>query len=147
MHALKFKYIDLKSHFHEAAIALREAVFFRNLPNSGDLIHDDLESNGMHLVCLDRNKVVGAGRLNLEEHRAVISQMAISKAYQRRGIGASILKLLIKRSKEGNVRYVNLGARETAITFYEKFGFTGHGDAYHSKKTGIIHQQMILKIY
>ena len=38
---------------------------------------------------------------------------------------------------------IKLSARETAIPFYARYGFKSVGEQYPSKKTGIIHQQMV----
>jgi len=72
--------------------------------------------------------------------------MAIEKSFQTHGIGTKIIKELIRYSKTKNVSKIELSARETAIAFYKKFNFLTLGNKYPSKKTGIIHQQMVLKI-
>ena len=58
------KYITTESHFYKEAVAIREKLFFKNMENSLDLINDDLESNGIHLVCLDNKKVIGMLNIN-----------------------------------------------------------------------------------
>ncbi|MEP1490322.1 MAG: GNAT family N-acetyltransferase [Algibacter sp.] len=116
------------------------------MKNSRDLIQDDFESKGIHLVCLNDDEVVGTGRLNIENEVGVISQMAIKESHQKRGIGATILKALIKKSKENKIIDIELSARETALTFYEKFGFVAFGNKYPSQKTQVIHQKMKLII-
>jgi len=140
------KYITTESHFYKEAVAIREKLFFKNMENSLDLINDDLESNGIHLVCLDNKKVIGTGRLNINKTMCVISQMAIKPTYQKQGIGAQILNELLKYSTEKGISKIKLSARETAINFYERFNFEVCGNKYPSNKTGIIHQQMELKI-
>ncbi len=116
------------------------------MKNSSDLIQDDFESNGIHLVCLDNDEVIGTGRLNIEKSMSIISQMAIKASHQKQGVGAKILNELIKYSKEKEVINIKLSARGTALVFYKKFNFLAYGDKYPSQKTGIIHQQMVLKI-
>jgi len=117
------------------------------MKNSPDLINDNFESSGIHLVCLNKNEVIGTGRLNIENEVSIISQMAIKVNYQKQGVGAKILNELVRHSKEKGISKIRLSARETALAFYKKFGFTAIGDKYPSKKTEIIHQQMALKIY
>ncbi|WP_298555982.1 GNAT family N-acetyltransferase [uncultured Algibacter sp.] len=146
MDALELKYINVESSFYEEAVKLREHLFFKNMKNRRNLIQDDFELNGNHLICLSNGEVVGTGRLNIKNTIAIISQMAIKNEYQKRGVGSKILKALIIKSKENEVTKIELGARKTAIVFYEKFNFVSFGSTYASKKTGIIHQQMKLMI-
>lgn len=146
MSSFELKYIDIKSSFYKEATSIREQLFFQNMDNSSDLINDIFESKAIHLVCLNNNKVIATGRLNIENEVGIISQMATKEGYQRKGIGAKILKALIHKSKENQVDKIELSARETAFRFYKKFDFFGVGNKYPSKKTGIIHQKMVLKI-
>lgn len=146
MSGFELKYITAKSLFYKEAVAIREKLFFRNMKNSLELIYDDFESSGIHLVCINNDEVVGAGRLNIENKTSIISQMAIKTNYQKQVVGAEILNELIRYSKEKGVFKIRLSARKTAIAFYTKFSFVPYGNKYPSKKTGIIHQQMELKI-
>lgn len=142
----ELKYINIGASFYEQAIKLRTDLFFKNLENSHDLVQDDFEQKGIHLVCLNKNEVVGVGRLNIENKVGIISQMAIKECYQKTGIGSKILKELIAKSIENKVTKIELSARESAIIFYEKFNFRAFGNTFPSIKTGIIHQKMVLKI-
>lgn len=143
---LELKFININSALYKETIKIREEQFFKNMENSSDLIQDSFEANGIHLVCLNNDEVIGTGRLNIEAQTSIISQMAIKTEYQKRGVGAKILKELVRYSKEKKVTRIKLSARETAIAFYKKFNFMAFGDTYPSKKTGIIHKEMELRI-
>lgn len=143
---MKLKYIDTESIYYKEAVALREKLFFSGMDNRNTLINDVFELSGIHLIVLYENRVIGTGRINIENNIAVISQMAINKAYQNKGIGGNILKELISYSKEKEVSKIELSARETAISFYTKYNFTPCGDKYPSEKTKIVHQKMALKL-
>ena len=143
---MEFKYIDIESVYYDEAVTLRKRLFFNKMKNSNELINDDYELKGIHLICLYKNEVVGTGRLNIENKTSIVSQMAIKKACQNKGIGAEILRKLITYSEEKKVNKVELNARETAIPFYQKYDFKTFGNKYPSKKTQIIHQKMVLNI-
>lgn len=143
---MRLEFINNKSPFYKDAVAIRTALFFDNMGNSSDLINDAFESDAIHVVCLQDKEVVGTGRLHFENEVSVISQMAIKTSCQKQGIGTAILIELIKYCKEKELFAVKLSARETALDFYRKFGFVAIGDKYPSKKTGVIHQKMVLKI-
>lgn len=146
MSNFELKFVTINSPLYKEALLIRENLFFQNMSNSLDLINDDFELNGIHLVCLNEGKVIGSGRLNIENDISIVSQMAIKKEFHKNGIGTKILKEFIGYSKEEKISEIRLSARETAIAFYEKFNFKVFGDKYPSNKTGIIHQQMVLKI-
>lgn len=146
MDDFELKYIDTKSAFYDEAVRLRESLFFKNMKNNRDLIQDGFESKGIHILCLNDDEVIGTGRLNIEDGVGVISQMAIKESYQKRGIGVSVLKALITKSKENKIKNIELSARETALTFYEAFGFVAFGNKYPSQKTQVVHQKMKLII-
>lgn len=146
MSKFELKYISTTSILYKEAVAIRKELFFKNMKNSSDLIQDNFEESGIHIVCLNNDEVVGTGRLNIENSTSIISQMAIKANYQKQGVGAKILNELIGCSRAKDMTKIKLSARETAIAFYEKFKFVAFGNTYPSKKTGIIHQEMVLKI-
>ena len=143
---MRLEFITIESPFYKVAVAIRIKLFFDKMTNSLVLIEDAFEAEGIHVVCIDDNEVVGTGRLHIEKNIGVISQMAIPSHYQNKGIGSRILKALIEKSKVLGATSIKLSARETAITFYKKFDFKAIGEKYPSKKTGIIHRQMKLMI-
>ena len=74
---------------------------------------------------------------------ATISQMAVHPDHQKTGIGTAILLELCSKAKYLGATTIKLSARETAIEFYAQYGFKSVGEQYPSKKTRIIHQQMM----
>lgn len=146
MEAFELKYIKVNDTLYQEAIAIRVDQFFKGMTNSADLIDDDFESSGIHLVCKEDEKVVGTGRLNIQNKIGFISQMAISSEFQNKGIGTKLLNEFITYCKKEKLNKIILGARETALGFYEKFNFKAFDYKYPSKKTGIIHQQMVLNL-
>ncbi len=131
---------------YQQAIDLRISCFFSGFNNAVNLIHDQDEKEGLHLIALDNNTVVGAGRLNFKQNKAIISQMAILKGHQGKGIGSEILIQLIEKAISEDSNEIILSARTTALKFYEKHGFKTIGAVYNSSKTGIPHQKMNLRL-
>lgn len=144
---MTLKYITREHSLYKEAVVIRTKCFFNGMENQSQLINDADEVDGLHLVCLnDKGKVIGTGRLNIKENNGIISQMAVEEQHQKQGIGALILIELLNKCKRENVNIVTLNARETALAFYKKYDFKVIGEKYPSKKTGIIHQKMILSI-
>jgi len=90
--------------------------------------------------------VLGTGRLNVENSKGIISQMAVKSTHQNLGIGTKMLDELLVKCQDMGLEMTELSARETAIKFYKKKGFKVRGEKYASRKTGIIHQKMIIMI-
>ncbi len=111
--------------------------------NFHNLINDKYEEKGYHLICTnEKGEVLGTGRLNIENSKGIISQMAIDLENQNKGIGRLILLEILKKCEIKKLNLIELSARETAIEYYKKFGFGVSGEKYASKKTEIIHQKM-----
>lgn len=144
---MKFKFINISGPFYKEAVDLRIALFFEGMENANALIQDSYKSESFYLICFNEvDEVIGTGRLYLEGKNGIVSQMAVSKEYQRKGVGKEILLRLIKKSNEFNILKLTLSARESAIEFYRLFGFEIQGELYPSVKTGIIHQMMSKEI-
>ena len=141
------KIINIKrdSEYYRAAIDLRISLFFKGMENAEQLINDSFEKQSYHLVCVDEEEVLGTGRLHTYKTAGVISQMAVRKSAQNKGIGAAILKNLMAECSNLGLTTIKLSARKTAIDFYRKFDFECDGDFYNSAKTGIVHRNMSRK--
>ncbi len=143
----ELKFINTTDKLYVEAKQIRIDCFFKEMDNAEELIKDQFEEIGIHLVCLNgKQKVIGTGRIHIEKSTGILSQMAINKENQRSGTGGKILKELIKKCKTIGVEKIELSARETALKFYSKNGFKAIGDTYPSTKTGIIHQKMRMNL-
>lgn len=139
---MEYLFIDKNHDYYQRAIDLRISLFFKNMDNPNSLIDDKYEINSQHLICIDGKNLAGTGRLSVERKQGIISQMAIKKDYQGKGIGSEILLRLLAECSGLGLDEIKLSARKTAIDFYRKFGFEVYGVSYESKKTGVIHQNM-----
>lgn len=75
------------------------------------------------------NRLVGFGRLVTDGIlHAMIYEMIVSPDYQSKGIGAEILKMLIGKCKENNIRDIQLFCAKGKRAFYEKYGFEARPD-------------------
>ena len=85
---------------------------------------DKLEETADHMAAFDGDKVVGCGRLHLNNpDEAKVRFMAIHKDYQKQGIGGKILDQLEEIARAKGAKYIILDARETALNFCLKHGF------------------------
>lgn len=87
-------------------------------------LHKSIQSSWKHLSVYSKSNLIGFGRIISDGIlHAVIVDLIIHPNFQKKGIGAIILKGLIKVCKEKNIRDIQLFAAKGKYGFYEKFGF------------------------
>jgi len=75
------------------------------------------------LVCEIDGKVVGVARGNYDGSRAMIHQVSVHPEYQRRGIGKSLVKEIVRRFQDMGAPTVSATVIEESLPFWEKVGF------------------------
>lgn len=92
---------------------------------------DDIEDQCFHIMAVDGNKVVGVGRMQYNSKKeAQIRYMAVNSSHERNGIGRMIVNALEKEATDRNVNTIMLDAREPALGFYEKLGYSLEAKSY-----------------
>jgi len=86
---------------------------------------DDKEETAIHVMICEMNRIpVGIGRAHFNNNdEAQIRYMAVEENQRGKGIGALVLAELEKRSKEKGAIFIILNARDSAVKFYEKYGY------------------------
>ncbi len=123
------------------AFAVRLAVFVgeQGIPRSEEL--DDFDASATHCVAYDdTGKPAGAGRLLLFDGYAKIGRMAVLASHRKSGLGAAVLTVLEQEAASQSIPLIKLSAQLHARGFYERCGYTAHGDIYDD--VGIPHIDM-----
>ena len=104
-------------------------------------VSDDETST--HLMVMDdNNMLIGVGRLHFNSIReAQIRFMAIDVPEQRKGVGSFLLHALESRALQHGASRITLDARETALGFYRKQGYSTQGPG-HTLFNSIAHVKM-----
>jgi len=92
---------------------------------------DDLDAESFHLMLRDSSgAVVAVGRLHLNSpSEAQVRYMAVDESCRGRGLGSRILSGLEGRARSERVMSVVLNARDSAINFYSRHGYSVEGPA------------------
>lgn len=91
---------------------------------------DDIEEQCFHLMVIDTNSenkttVIGVARLQYNsDTEAQIRYMAVAREYERQGIGRELIKAMEQRAKKSSHKNIVLDAREPAVNFYNKLGYS-----------------------
>jgi len=109
---------ELQQYFH-----LRWRILRKPWGQAEGSEQDDNESSAYHVMAVENNKTVGVARLEFFNNTAQLRYMAVDDAYQKQGIGRSIILHMEKYAKENNAQTLFLNAREIAVGFYERQGY------------------------
>ena len=73
----------------------------------------------------DNNEVIAVARLQFNsDDEAQVRYMAVAGAYERQGIGRELINSMEAYAGESTRRKIVLDAREPAVGFYQKLGYT-----------------------
>jgi len=143
---IKTSFIKINSEEFEEAIEIRYNELFKdkNLPKS--ITVDDLDKTSIHCIAKYGEQVIGYGRLSIDGDKGKISQMAVKKEYQKKGVGRKIVLTIVEKAKELKIPHLYMAARVHVIGFYEKLGFHVTGEIFPSKITQIPHKTMVMDL-
>jgi predicted GNAT family N-acyltransferase len=98
-----------------------------NQPRGSEL--DPRDADSTHLMMIDEpGIVVAVGRLHFNSIReAQVRYMAVATGQQRQGFGSRLLNALEEKAASLGAASIVLDARETALGFYRKQGYSADG--------------------
>jgi len=124
-----------------ALTAIRHQVFVieQGVPLEAEIDSDDPAA--LHWVALNTQSVA-MGTARLVGNR--VGRMAVLSDHRGTGVGASLLRAIIKHAHEAGIDTLVLDAQTHALPFYEKFGFVVCGEEFDD--VGIPHHAMRLPL-
>ena len=141
MHPFTIQLADWQTD-NSAVRSIREIVFIQEQHVPVDLEWDQFDESCLHLLALDAtNRPIGTARLLQDGH---IGRMAVLKEWRGCGVGAALLKHLLREAKMRGLAIVIVNAQTYAVNFYMRFGFQSKGNEFLD--AGIPHVQMILQL-
>ncbi len=94
-----------------------------NQPKGSERVEDD--NTSFHAMIRNDEKVIACGRIHpVDDQTAQIRFMAVDYAYQGMGIGSLVLRYLEEYAIKKKIKKIILQAREEAISFYERNGYS-----------------------
>lgn len=126
---------DLKQAFE-----LRHVVFVDEQKVPKELEVDEFDQQAIHLVAKENDKVVGTGRLVIENNKGRIGRLAVRAEFRGRGIGKAIMLRMEKEARLKGLSELYFHAQVHALGFYEKLGYISRGEKF--AEAGIDHIEM-----
>jgi ribosomal protein S18 acetylase RimI-like enzyme len=94
-----------------------------------DELRSILKNNFFSVSCYLDDELVGYGRVMSDGVlHAMIYEMIVKPEHQRKGIGSEMMRSLLKRCQENNIRDIQLFCARGKSEFYERFGFRARPD-------------------
>ena len=125
------KQIDHGSSDYQKAIQLRYSIL--RAPLGLNFSQEDLdnEKEHIHIASFEDDDLLGCCMLTkIDQHTLQLRQMAVKANLQRKGIGESIVSFAENIGRDKGYKRIIMHARDTAIGFYEKFGYKVKGDQF-----------------
>ncbi|MBE1277849.1 GNAT family N-acetyltransferase [Enterovibrio baiacu] len=144
---VEFVILNRDESLYQEALDLRFNLFFEpaNLPR--DVLFDDNETPSTHLALTQDGALLAYLRLTeASDKHFQLSQMVVTPKHQGKGLGRRLVTEAIQYLRVRSATHVTLSARLHAIRLYTSVGFVVSGDVYLSKRTGVEHINMHLKI-
>ncbi len=125
------KQIDHGTPEYQQMVALRYQILRQ--PLGLGFTEDELVAEKDHILiaAFDDDQMLGCCMLTtLDNQTLKIRQMAVQNNLQGKGIGASLMSFVENLARDKGYRNLVMHARDTAIGFYEKFGFRVFGEQF-----------------
>lgn len=137
----------------ESILPLRRKVLRDGTPSQDPrYAEDDLEGT-VHFAAIADGGIVGTSTWLSRDYphapgipAVQLKGMAVDQSLQSSGIGVLLLRHGIEEAERNGARLVWARARDVALVFYQRNGFTVEGDAFIDEATGMSHHLVAMTI-
>lgn len=125
------KQIDHGTNEYKQMVALRYSILREPLGMHFTLEELESEKDNILIAAYEEDDLLGCCMLKkVDPHTLQLRQMAVKNNLQGKGIGASIMSFAETISRDRGYKSIIMHARDTAIGFYEKFGYKVKGEPF-----------------
>ncbi|MFZ4768700.1 MAG: GNAT family N-acetyltransferase [Ferruginibacter sp.] len=125
------KQIDHGSKEYKQVIQLRYSVMREPLGLGFTEEELEMEAENIHIAAFEDEEILGCCMLSKVDNDILqLRQMAVKDKLQRKGIGGSILAFAENVSRDKGFKKIIMHSRDTAVGFYEKFGYKIKGEPF-----------------
>ena len=138
---MALKQIDHGTPEYEQMIALRHQLLRQPIGLEFSVEELQKEKSDILIASIDHERMLGCCILSPVEQGVVrLRQMAVLKPFQGKGVGESILHFTENIARDKGFAKITMHARNSAIGFYERFGYQLVGDEF--MEVGLPHHHM-----
>ena len=92
------------------------------------------DEKAIHYGMFVDENLVGVASIYIDLYQARLRKFAILEEFQNRGLGGKVLMHILDDLSKFQINYFWFDARESAISFYRKFGFQVEGNRFLKNK-------------
>ncbi|MBL0054726.1 MAG: GNAT family N-acetyltransferase [Chitinophagaceae bacterium] len=128
---MALKQIDHGTKEYKQMVNLRDAVLRKPLGLSFSPEELAREKEDILIGAFDEDEILACCLLTkVDPETLKLRQMAVQNNLQGKGIGASLMTFAENLARDKGYRKLTMHARDSAIGFYEKFGYKTKGDEF-----------------
>lgn len=121
---------------------IRRVVFIEGQGVDAALEVDGRDPLCTHILAWDGDQLLGCARMRLVDGCAKAERVAVLSSSRGKGIGRVLMRALEAEAQRQGCSKVKLAAQVPVIAFYERIGYTAHGDVF--MEAGIAHRWMTI---
>ena len=121
--------MEIRSISWQETITLRQKVLWPNKPL--EYCHVEGDHEAMHFGTFTDDKLVCVASVYVKSDKARLRKFATNADYQSQGIGSKMLKTILHSLKNTEVKVFWCDARESALSFYSRFGMQPYGERFY----------------
>ncbi|MEO6490391.1 MAG: GNAT family N-acetyltransferase [Ferruginibacter sp.] len=135
------KQIDHGTKEYKQMVSLRHQMLRQPLGLTFSQEELEKEKDNILIAAFDDDDMLGCCMLTkVNSNTMQIRQMAVPNNLQGKGIGASLISFMETIARDKGCKCLVMHARDTAVSFYEKFGYKAKGEPF--MEVGIPHHVM-----
>jgi predicted N-acetyltransferase YhbS len=128
---MALKQIDHGTKEYKQMVQLREDILRRPLGLTFSAEQLGNEKDDILIAAFEEDEMLGCCILTpLDDNTLRLRQMAVQKNLQGKGIGESIMNFAENLARDKGYKTLMMHARDTAIGFYERFGYKVKGEQF-----------------
>jgi len=128
---MALKQIDHGTKEYKQMVKLRDDILRRPLGLTFTTEQLNNEKEDILIAAFEEDEMLGCCILSPIDHNTLrLRQMAVQKKLQGKGIGESIMNFAENLARDKGYKTLMMHARDTAVGFYEKFGYKIKGEKF-----------------
>ncbi|MFT4806306.1 MAG: putative GNAT family N-acyltransferase [Psychroserpens sp.] len=135
-------FMEIRSVSWEQTIPLRHSVLWPTNPPEYCRVEGD--DDALHFGAFDNEELVCVASVYVKADKARLRKFATKTNYQNQGIGSIMLKSIIDSLKKTDVTVFWCDARESALSFYQRFGMQSYGERFYKADVSYFKMKVVL---